>query len=429
MEWKEIYKSKHISVNEAAAQIKSGDRIWCGPGTAMPIQIIEAIANRVDELEDVDIVTTTSLYPLKCIQSAKYIGRINYHAMFYGPYERAAMVHGNININSVHFSQVQNTVRKYYQTNIMAINVSEPDDEGFMYYGPSGVAFNGTPADYDKTIVQVNKYQIKVRNAIEHRIHVSEVDCICECNHELPEFPQPEVTEIDKRIAENIIPYISDESTIQLGIGGLANAIGYLLEEKKNLSIHTEMFTDSMMHLARLGVITGKMVAGFAMGSSALYKYMEEGKVELKPVRITNDQNVIAKQHKFVSINGTLMVDLTGQACSESIGFKQYSSTGGQLDFVRGAALAKDGKSFLCLPSTIETKDGQKKSTITAVLPPGAIVTTPRSEVMYIATEYGVADLFSKPIKVRVNSLIKIAHPSFRDDLRRQATEFGLITQ
>jgi len=363
------------------------------------------------------------------MHSSKYISHINYHSLFYGPYERAAFEFGNVNINSVHFSRVQRTVREYYKANVMVIDVSLPDEEGFMYYGPAGVAFNGTATDYEKTIVQVNKHQIKIHKAVEHRIHVDEVDHIVEFDHPLPEFPQPEVTENDRRIADVLIPHIADGSTIQIGIGGLANAIGYRLEEKKDLSIHTEMFTDSMMHLVRMGVVTGKIVAGFAMGGRELYQFMDEGKVELRPVRMTNDANEIAKQDKFISINATLMVDLTGQACSESIGFKQYSSTGGQLEFVRGAALADGGKSFLCLPSTIEMKDGKKKSTITAVLPPGAVVTTPRSEIMYVATEYGVADLYLKPIPVRVNSLINIAHPDFRDELRRQAAEFGLISR
>jgi len=182
-----------------------------------------------------------------------------------------------------------------------------------------------------------------------------------------------------------------------------------------------------MLDLVKKGIVTGKIVAGFGLGSNELYNFMGDGRVELRPVRIVNDPNEIAKIDNLISINVTLMVDLTGQSCSESIGFAQYSCTGGQSDFTRGAALAKGGKGFLCLPSTIQTKDGKKSSTITAALPPGAVVTTQRSDVMYVVTEYGIADLYCKPIAARVNELIAIAHPDFREGLRKQAIEAGLI--
>jgi len=427
MEWEKVYKGKLVSVEEAATKIESGDRIWFGPCSAAPIQLMEALGDRVDELKDVHVITGLALHPFKFLQSPKYIGRINFHTVFYGPYERAFFKAGNVTINSVHFSKTHWALQNYYKVNVLMTDVSPPDDDGYLYYGPMGVAINGAAeAVAEKIIVQVNKYQPRV-NGVEHRIHVSKVNWICEHDHPLPPLPQDALTDIDSKIADFIVPQVPDGATIQLGLGSLSNAIGYKLEHKKNLSVHTEMFTDSMLELVKKGVVTGKMVAGFGLGSNELYEFIGQGQVELKPLRITNDSNEIAKCDKLISVNVTLMVDLTGQACSESLGFFQYSSTGGQSDFARGVALSKGGKGFLCLPSTVKTKDGKIQSTITAVLPPGAVVTTQRSDAMYIVTEYGIADVFCKPIPDRVNALIAIAYPGFRSELRKQAVDAGLI--
>ena len=425
--WKQLYNSKLVSVKEAAARIASGDRIWCTPCEGAPFQLMEALADRKDELQDVHVISALALYPFKFLQSPDYIGRINYHTVFYGGYERAFNKAGNVNVNSVHFSKVHVALKSHYRVNTLMGDVSLPDEDGYLYYGPIGAAWNGTAEEMaDKIIVQVNRHQPRV-NGIEHRVHVSKVSCICEHDHPLPPLPQDAPGEIDNRIADFVVPQIPDGATIQIGLGALSNAIGYKLEQKKNLSVHTEMFTDSMMELVRKGVINGKMVAGFGLGSEALYNFIGEGKVELTPIRMVNDPREIAKVDKIMSVNVTLMVDLTGQACSESIGFLQYSSTGGQADFVRGAALSNGGKSFLCLPSTAKMKDGKVISSITAAFPPGAVVTTTRSDIMYVVTEYGIADLFCKPIKERVKALIAIAHPDFRDQLGREAVDLGLI--
>lgn len=429
MEWKKIYESKLVSVKEAAAKIESGDKAWFGACSSAPIQLLEAIADRVDELEEVDLVSGLALFPFKFFQSDKYIGKINYHTIFYGPYERNFFKVGNIRVNSVHLSKLDKVAIDHYKVNTLLADVSLPDEEGYMYYGPMGVSLNGVIEEVaDKIIVQVNKHQPRV-SGTKHRIHVSKVTAICEFDHELPILPQPEVTEVEKKIAELILPLIPDGATIQVGLGGLANAVGYGLEKKKNLSVHTEMFTDSMVHLAKKGVINGKMFAGFGLGSKELYEFVGEGKVDLAPIHEVNDPYEIAKNDNFISINASLMSDLTGQVCSESLGFYQYASTGGQLDYVRGATLSKGGKSFICMPSTVKNKSGEIESTIIPVLPPGEVVTTPRSDVMYLVTEYGIADLYNKPIEERVNELIKISHPDFRDELRKKAIEVGLIKQ
>ncbi len=338
------------------------------------------------------MITGLALHPFKFLQSPKYIGRINYHTVFYGPYERAFFKAGNVTVNSVHFSKTWWAVQNYYKVNTLITDVSPPDDEGYMYYGAMGVAINSeAEAVANKFIVQVNKFQPRVKG-MHHRIHVSKVNWICEHDHPLPPLPQESSTDVDQHIADHIVEQIPDGATIQIGLGALSNAVGYKLAAKKNLGVHTEMFVDSMVELAKKGVINGKMVAGFALGSQEVYDFVEN--VELKPLRMTNDPNEIAKVDKLMSINVTLMADLTGQACSESVGFFQYSSTGGQSDFARGCGLNPTAKSFLCVPSTIKKKDGTVISTITAALPPGAIVTTQRTDVMNIVTEYGIANRF-----------------------------------
>ena len=242
-------------------------------------------------------------------------------------------------------------------------------------------------------------------------------------------MPQPEVTDVEKKIAALLLPLIKDGSCIQIGLGGLSNAVGYGLEDKKDLSVHTEMFTDSMVYLAKKGVINGHMFAAFGLGSTELYEFVGEGKVDLCPISFVNDPYEIAKKDNFVSINACLMADLTGQVCSETLGHSIYSSTGGQLDYAKGAAMSKGGQSFLCMPSTVKGKDGSRISTITLNLPAGEVVTTPRSEVMNIVTEFGIADLYHQPIRERVKRMIAIAHPDFREELHAQALEAGLIRE
>ncbi|SHJ80638.1 Acyl-CoA hydrolase [Dethiosulfatibacter aminovorans DSM 17477] len=426
MSWKQTYNSKLVSVKEAASKIESGDKIWFAPISAAPVQLIEAITDRVDELENVDMMSGLLLHPFKFLQDPKYIGRINYHTVFYGPCARAFYDVGNVNINSVHLSKLDKVFIEE-KPNVLLADVSLPDEDGYLYYGSMGVSTNGLVSELaEKIIVQVNKNQPKVKGT-KHRIHVSEVDYICEFDHELVELPQPEVSEIDKKIAAHILPLITDGSTIQIGLGGLANAIGYGLVEKKNLAVHTEMFTDSMVYLAKKGVITGKMFAGFGLGNRETYEFIGEGKVELAPIYEVNNPYEVGKNDKFISINAGLMADLTGQVCSESLGFKQYSSTGGALDFVRGAGISKGGKSFICIPSTNTSKDGKLHSTIDVSLPPGAIVTIPRTDTMFIATEYGVADLSNKPIEERVKALVSIAHPDFREELLEKAKSKKII--
>ncbi len=311
-----------------------------------------------------------------------------------------------------------------------------PDEDGYMSFGPSGSLANHIWAKQaEKIIIQVNNRTPYV-HGIESKIHVSDVDFICEKDHELPApTNRRALSKIDQKIASYLLEHIPDGATIQLGVGGISNAVGFMLMDKNDLGIHTEMLTDSLVDLCRKGIVNGsrktfhphKVLFSFGAGERSLYDFIDGNPmIESAPVTYINNINNIAKNDNLISINNTLAIDLTGQVCSESIGFNQYSGTGGQLDFVRGSQLSKGGKSFITLESTANTSKGVV-SRITATLMPRTVVTTPRTDVQYVATEYGVVDLRNKCIKDRINAMISIAHPDFRDQLQEEAKAAGLL--
>lgn len=428
--WKETYQSKITSLEVAASQVQSGDVCYVAPCSGAPIELVQALCDRYKEIENVTIISALLLYPFDFIMDSDFIGHIDYITAFYGPFERAFFDEGNVNIANVNLSQVAEAGEDVYRIRgVSMVDVSPPDEDGYMNYGPMGVALNQEMIDVSRTvIVQVNKFQPRV-SGVKNRIHVDDVHFIVECDHELPELPQPEVSDVDNQIAKQILPYIEDGSTIQLGIGGLSNAIGYSLEGKKNLSVYTEMFTDSMVHLAKMGVITGTMKTAFGLGSQELYEFCGQGRVEFAPISQINNPREIAKNDKLISVASCLMADLTGQICSEGIGHYSHSSTGGQLDFAIGSPMNRGNKAFMCLPSTITKPDGSVISTINLNLPLGAVVTTPRALVQNVVTEYGIANIFLSTIRQRVVKMIAIAHPDFRAGLYKDALEAGLIRE
>ena len=434
MNYLSMYKEKVVSFKDAAAKIKSGDQIWMSANNCAPIHLISALCKRVKELENVDIFSALLMYPHEFLGPG-FKGHINYHTFFLGPIERRMIGFGNVEITSVHFSKANWMVENLVKPNVALIEATAPDENGDMNFGPTGVSLNEICIKSAKmVIVQVNKC-LPVCCGESNTINIKDVDFICEKDHPLPELPQPKVTEVDKQIAAYILPFIPDGATIQIGLGGIANAVGYGLEAKKDLGIHTEMLTDSMVFLAKKGVINSskknynknKIVCGFGIGSADLYKFMDNNPlVHLAPIFKVNNPLEIAKNDNFISINTALMSDLTGQVGAESIGYEQFSCTGGALDFTQGSVMSKGGKSFIALASTVKSKEGIK-SRITITLPPGTAVTTPRSDVQYIVTEYGVADMYNKSIEKRVKEMIKVAHPDFRDELLKQAKEAKLI--
>lgn len=434
MSWRDEYKRKLVSVEQAASVIKSGELIFCAGGPSAPYDLVNAICDRREELQDVTMLSGIVMYPFAYLKP-EFKGHIKHHSLFLGPYERMLLPYGNVEATPYHFSATAYLIKEILKPNVWIVEVSPPDERGFMSYGPIGnFAGDLTREIAHTTIVQVNKKTPYVYG-IKGHIHVSQVDYICEKDHDLPRLGQKPPDEISQKIAAEIVDRIPDGATIQLGLGDIANAVGYMLDVKKDLGVYTEMFTDSMMDLVKKGVITcakktfrpGKITCSFALGSTELYEFLDHNiMIENMPIYMVNNVLNVARNDNFVAINNTMMVDLTGQACSESVGFRTISGTGGQVDFVRGARLAKEGMSFLALTSTTTTKEGVV-SRITCTFPPGTVVTTPRTDVHYVVTEYGAADIYCRSTSERVKALIGIAHPDFRDQLRFEAKKAGLL--
>ena len=432
-DWKADYQRKLIPLSEAAKQIRSGDTIMMSAGPSAPVDLMNAIARRYEELENVTVYSGLLMNLLNHL-GGEYRGHINHRTIFPGPLERMFLSQGNIEVTSYQFSKSDELVVSS-NPDVALFELSPPDERGYMSYGPLGTFNNGTASRCAKRIiVQVNRRTPFV-DGMDAHIHVSKVDSICEADHELAELPDVPSTPEDHRIAEYIVDQIPDGACIQLGLGKVANAVGFRLDGKRNLGVHTEMLTDSMVVLANKGVITcekktlhrDKIVCSFGIGTRTLYDFMDKNPlISTFPVSYVCDIHNISRIDQFISVNNALSVDLTGQVCSETIGHTQYSATGGQLDFVRGAQLSRGGKSFIALRSIAETKTG-RISRIACALPPGTIVTTPRTDVQHVVTEYGIAYLHNQSVEERVKRLVAIAHPDFRDELKREAKEAGLL--
>ena len=436
-DWREDYQRKLCSAVEAASRVKSGDAIYAGGFSVIPYDFTEALAERKDELHNVDYHGVLTPYCLK-ILNGEFKGHINYSTIFTGPYERLKTIEGNVEQLSVHLGELDRYLAERVKPDVLAINVSEPDEHGYMTFGPCGGMGLHTAKELATTIiVTVQKSQPKVPGDL-NVIHVSEVHAIIETEVPIPNLPGAPVTEIDQQIASHVVPLVEDGSTIQIGIGGVPGAIALNLADKKDLGIHTEMLTDAMYHLVKVGAVTGarknkypgKIVYGFAAGSSDLLEFLDDNpECVIRPVSETVDAHLCGQNDNFVSINTCLMVSITGQVAAEAVNFVQISGTGGQLDLVRAARNSSGGKSIIAFASTRELKSGEKISAITLALPPGTPVTTPRTDVEYIATEYGVVNLRYKSNAERAAALISIAHPDFRDELRDGLVKFSHLTR
>lgn len=432
MDWKNTYKEKCTTPEKVAAAMPENPTVFASPSASFPAELVNAVTARAD-------IGTMDLYSALVMTLPDFLtpeqaGRVRYHSAFMGPLERMFLPQGCITPISMHFSRLHE-LAEYLSFDACIFDVSPPDENGYMSLGPSGTLVGRPVIDNTKRIFcQVNKQTPYVYGDRAH-VHVSEVELLCEVDR--PPFALPPITSdvVEAQIADLIVERIPDGATIQLGIGKLADAIGERLTEKKDLGIHTELLTPSMVKLYEMGVVTGKhkdlhpgkIISAFGMGTAKDYQFMHKNPVfEQYPAEYVNDPNVIAKHKNFVSINNALAVDLTGQVSSESVGFSQHSATGGQLDFVRGARLSKGGQSFIAMKS-VSGKGEKRFSRIQLTLPPGTAVTTPRSDVQNIVTEYGIANLAAKSLPERVVALIRIAHPDFRESLAKQAVEAGLI--
>lgn len=435
----EEYKRKLVTADEAVKVVKSGDYLHYGLFTGVVVDLDTALAKRTNELEDVTICTTMWSYaqPPAVLQADPKAEHFHYASSHFTPVERKCNKAGNCWFLPVQFRE--NT--KFYEEcrptfDVAMLQVAPMDKSGNFNLGPQVAEYWGILRNSKKIIVEVNENMI-VNHGFENYINISQVDYVVEgSNTPLPTINAKEANDVEKRMAEHIVKLIESGSTLQLGTGGFPNYVGKLIAESdiNDLSVHTEMFVDAYLHLFQAGKLTGnkkinrgKMTYTFAMGSQELYDWINDNQMmQVGPVEYINDVDVISQNDKMVSVNSCLQVDLFGQVNSESAGLQHIGGTGGQLDYVMGAFKSKGGKSFLCLPSTRTLKDGTKESLIRATLPEGSIVSTPRSGVHYIVTEYGAVNLKGKTTWERAELLVSIAHPDFRDELIESAKKMGI---
>ncbi len=430
--WKKYYEEHLATVEDATKRICSGDRIWMGSTLCVPDAFMDKLGDRVDELQDVTLLANMYLSPNRLLLDPSFKKTFHVVSFFPNVLERMSAQMNIIDFHSAPYGELVTAVTKVYKANVVAIEVCPPDEDGNCNVGLLGTNF--TPSiirdDCVKTrIAVINKYQPNAHGSDSvTKLPLSMFDCIVENHHDIPALPVTSPTEFDKQIAEHIMPYINDGDTVQIGMGGLGNQIAKDLINKKDIHIFTEIGTDAMIELAEAGVVKDIKMAG-AFGTKELYNWLgNHGDiVTLLDVKDVIPPEAVAKVDNIVAINSTFMVDLTGQACSEAQGVKQYSAVGGSYGFLAGAPKAKNGRSFLCLRSTYTDKAGETHSNIVSILPAGCVVTTPRYLIQYIVSEHGVADVYLRTNKERIRALVNIAHPDFRSSLKDEIIATGQI--
>lgn len=424
MRWEEIYKSRLTTAEKAVQHIRSGDRVVVGHASGSPEILLKAMVDNKEAYENVEIVHMVAMGPSEyCLpeNSSHFV----HNSLFAGGTSRKAIHDGRAGFTPSHFSQIPRLfTEKILPVDVTLCMVSPPDEHGFCSFGIS--------VDYTKPAAESSKLVIAEvtphmpRTLGDAFIHVSKIDHIVECDSKPIVLQPPKISEIDEKIGGYCAELINDGACLQLGIGAVPDSILGFLKDKKDLGIHTEMFSDGVVDLVNEGVITcarknfhrNKMVATFFMGTEKLYNFVHNNPiVEMFTVDYTNNPSIVARNDNVVSINSALQVDLTGQACSESIGYKQFSGTGGQADFIRGAAWSRGGRSILAFHSTAA------KGTLSRIVPhldEGAVVTTTRTDIHFVVTEYGIADMRGKSVPERAKALINIAHPDFKEELSKE---------
>jgi 4-hydroxybutyrate CoA-transferase len=432
MSWIEQYKSKLCTAEESVSHIKSGDWIWMSGNAAAPFLLMDALAKRAPELQNVTL-SHVLLMGEDPFTKPGMEGSFRHNSLFVGPADRTSVNDGRSAYVPIHLHMIPKAINSgTCRVDVAMVQCSPPDDHGFMSLGLEVVA-NKAALQVAKTVlVLVNDKMPRVLG--DSFLHVSRATWIVEASIPLLELTGRPATDVEKKIGGYIADMIPDGSTLQLGIGGIPDAVLSLLEGKRDLGIHTEMISDGLMRAMEQGIITsnkktlhpGKVIGTFALGTRQLYDFLHDNPLfELHPVDHTNNPFVIAQNDGLVAINSALEVDLTGQVCSDSIGAYIYSGFGGQLDFIRGAAASKGGKPIIALPATAK---GGTMSRIVSMLKVGSGVVTTRADVHYLVTEFGVANLWGKNLQERARALIQIAHPDFREALEREARERHLVS-
>ena len=428
------FKEKTVTAEEAVQVVRSGDTVYVGATSSVAYVLCEALGRRADEIEDVTIGCALISRPMKILNHPNFRCR----SFFLGPYERESLRAGtsDFDYTSEHFSKIDLWCRETLCANVAFLEVSPPDENGYMNLGPTGIGIHGFVMDTAKIIVAQINENVPYVFGEHNTIHISQVDYVVCANSELPEDKRIPASEAVDQIAGYIVDQIPDGACIQLGLGGVSEAVGYKLHCKNDLGIHTELMTSSMGELMKAGVVNnsrkafvpGKTVAGSALGSKEFYRFLDRNpQVCFMPLTTVNQPAVIAQNDHMISINTAISIDLLGQVCADHINGCQYSGVGGQLDFVRGAQMSRGGKSFIAIESKTENKKLGRVSKIVSRFPAGAVVTTPRSDVQYVVTEFGCVNLQPLSMKDRVRAMIGLAHPDFRASLRQEAEQFGML--
>lgn len=429
MNWKKIYKERTVSAQEALSHIQSGDSIVPAHAAAEPQYLINQLLKRKDELKDVKIAQGLNIGEAP-YADLEYKDSFTNVSFFCGKNNRKCIQEGRGQFLPIHFYAQPRAIREgALPCDVALVQVTPPDENGYVNMG--------TSCDQTRVAIEAARVAIAQVNSRMPRlcgdtlIHVSDLDYFVEHEEDIYQIPLINSDDpVAEKIGYHISTLIEDGATLQMGQGTIPNAILKFLEDKKDLGIHTEVFSDNLIPLVKAGIVNGKrksinkgkIISTFVQGTQELYDYVNDNNmIQLMPVDYTNDVAVIAQNDNMVAINSALEVDLMGQVVADSIGSKTFSGVGGQLDFLRGAEQSKNGKPIIALPST--AKNGTV-SRIAAVLKPGTPVTTTRQDVHYVVTEYGIAHLFGKSIKQRAKALIEIAHPKFRDQLEADFKEY-----
>ena len=440
MDFKTLYTQKLTTAEEAVKAVKSGDWVDYGWCTGTPVTLDRAMAKRLTELTDVNFRGGILMWKPAIFEIENPAEHMTWNSWHMGGIERRAIAEGFSFYAPIRYSELP----RYYRdsktpSNVGMFQVAPMDEHGFFNFGPNASHMAACCEKADTIIVEVNKNMPRCLGGFEESIHISKVDMIVEGSN--PDIASmgaaAPATDVDQAVAKYIVNEIPDGACLQLGIGGMPNAVGSLIAESdlKDLGVHTEMYVDAFVDIAKAGKITGlrknidkgRQVYAFGAGTQKLYDYVNENPECMSaPVDYTNDIRQISALDNFMSINNAVDIDLYGQINAESAGTKQISGAGGQLDFVLGAYLSNGGKSFICMSSTFKKKDGTVESRIKPTLDNGSIVTDTRANVHYFVTEYGIVNLKGLSAWQKTEAIISVAHPDFRDQLIKEAEKMHI---
>ena len=432
MDFQQEYRNKLRTPDEAVRVVKSGDWVDYMTNVAFPELLDAALARRVDELHDVKVRGNLIMNPLKIVEADPKREHFIYNSWHCSAYERKLCDQGLCNFIPMVFRNLEPYYKHFLTVNVAMCSVTPMDKHGYFNLSTATGIGRGILMKADVVILEINERLPKVCGGCGQQIHISEIDMIVEGEHSpLPTVPMHPVTPEDRTVAEQIMTMIPNGATVQFGIGSMPNVLGSMMAESdlKDLGMHTELLADAYVALAEAGKLTnakknvlpGTGVTGLAFGSEKVYEFVDENPgVAFMPLEIVNSPEVIGRIDNMMSINNCIAVDLFGQVSAESVGTRQISGTGGQLDYLTGAAMSHGGKAFLCMTSTFKDKAGNLHSRIIPTFH-GDIVTDPRSQAYYMVTEYGMVNLVGRTTWERAELLISIAHPDFREELIQQA--------